>query len=546
MIRRLRRLPRLTIGVRLAGVTALLVVIVATVMLAVSYVLLVGWLPDTIVLRGPAGEVAVPVASPTPNSSEVHWLPELANGGPVIAVLPDGTCLWALPTGNTSSTIAAAARPVGERGAQPAPAGADPCPEQTGTTPDAGAGNAPPAPVGGRALETGDGGLARALGATDGALSVLGSATERTVKDPTTTAITASPEEIRQQVDLLLTQLVQDAARGYRTKVLKRFAAQSAVMLTLLTIAAVAVGWAGSRRLLRPVHAMSATAKRLGGGSLGERIEVSGPRDELRELAETFNAMLDRVEEAFGRERRFMANVSHELRTPLANQHVALELALEDPDASADDLRRVAGTALDQNVRARHLIEELLILARAEQGTADPATGHCDLADAARHAIEGVRAVPDAAAGLDLREDLSPAQVRGHPALIERLVGNLVENGVRHNHPGGFVRITTTALDGAGRIQIENSGPIVPADAVDGLFEPFRRGSPGHGDRIRSDRGAGLGLSVVAAVARRHGAQLQATARPEGGLRVVVTFPAAVPDARGPEVTDADPAPRPG
>ena len=291
----------------------------------------------------------------------------------------------------------------------------------------------------------------------------------------------AAPDPAQQ----LVTSAVADTAAQFESQLRRGFVTQAGLLLLALTVPAVAVGGFAARRAVRPIEA------------------------------------------ALARERRLMANVSHELRTPLANQHTALEVGLEDAGASPADLRRVAEVALEQNRRARLLIEQLLELARVEQDAdADPGDG-ADLADAARHAAEAVRSLPGVMPDPCVVLDVEPAPVRGHAVLVERLVGNLVENAVRYNEPGGFVRVTTRVVDGAARVEVENSGPVVPPDAVEGLFEPFRRGVAGAGDRVRSGHGVGLGLSLVAAIARRYGARVDARARPAGGLHVAVTFPAA-------------------
>ena len=470
--------PALRVGVRLAAVNALLVLAVGTALLAASFWLLAVRLPNTVTYTTDSGPVEVTLAttSPQPTTTVV-----IGRATPVrCPMLVDGRIVA--------------------------------CPAVDGFDVTTGPTAAPTA-----------------------APAATGSPTGTPARPPAEAPTGATGVPVSDAPGLPADLVISDAVIDYQSQLLRRFATQSAVLLLALAVPAVLIGGYAARRAMRPVHAMSASAQRLGAESLGERLPVSGPRDELRELAETFNAMLDRIEGAFDRERRLMANVSHELRTPLANQHTALEVGLEEPDASAAELRRVAEVALEQNRRARLLIEELLELARVEQGVDGGTADVADLADAARRSVEEVRSLPGVAPDPGVILDLAPAVVQAQAVLVERLVGNLVENAVRYNEPGGFVRVTTRVADGAARVEVENSGPVVPPDAVAGLFEPFRRGVGGAGDRVRSDQGLGLGLSLVTAVARRYGARVDATARPGGGLHVTVTFPARVHTAVQPD-----------
>jgi len=310
----------------------------------------------------------------------------------------------------------------------------------------------------------------------------------------------------------------------YRAEVLSQLVRESAAALGAMALLAVVLGWYAARRVLRPVHEMTRTAQRLGEGSLDERLAVTGPRDELRELGETFNAMLDRLQAAFGRERRLMANISHELRTPLANQRMALEVGLADAELGADELRRLGETALSQNLRTQRLIERLLLLASAQESTAQPAET-VDLSQVARDTVQQLGASDQLPADLELRVEPEPATVQGDAMLLERLVGNLVENAVRHNVAGGWIQVRTGS-DPANHqtwLEVANSGPVVPPDAVPGLFEPFRRRG---GDRVNSDRGVGLGLAIVSAIVARHRGTVTAVPVDGGGLAVRVCLPA--------------------
>lgn len=291
------------------------------------------------------------------------------------------------------------------------------------------------------------------------------------------------------------------------------------VAAAVLAVVSAVVGWWVAGRVLRPVHRITATARRLSLANLGERIALTGPQDELRELADTFDAMLDRLERAADSQRRFAANASHELRTPLAVQRVAIEVGLADP--SPAKVARIREDLLAANLRTERLIEGLMTLARGERGPDHPE--RVDLSELAYEAVEQHRDIA-AAAGVTLDVGLAPAAAFGDPVLITRLIGNLVHNGIRYNHAGGRVTLRTAPTSG---VTVDNTGPQVPADLVAGLFEPFRRlGAP----RTGTGPSAGLGLSIVAAIGEAHGATLRADANPDGGLAVNVQFP-RVPEA---------------
>ncbi len=304
-----------------------------------------------------------------------------------------------------------------------------------------------------------------------------------------------------------------------RDTALHELVVQSSVALGLMALASVGLGWVVAGRALAPLTRVTATARQLSQDNLHERLALVGPQDELKELADTFDAMLGRLESAFESQRRFVANASHELRTPLAIQRTLVDVALADPDTSPDDLRTMAVALRDAVDRSERLIDGLLVLARSEQGNLphEPV----DLATATAAALDQ-SAAEAVAGGLRVERRLEPTPVAGSRVLLERLLGNLVQNAVRHNVPGGWLEVETGPLEGVGRVRVVNSGPVVPADQVDDLFEPFRRLAP---DRVDSSRGVGLGLSIVRSVARAHGGDVRLTARPEGGLDVTVTLP---------------------
>ncbi|WKK20889.1 ATP-binding protein [Streptomyces olivoreticuli] len=286
----------------------------------------------------------------------------------------------------------------------------------------------------------------------------------------------------------------------------------SALALLLTALLAVGVGWWTAGRVLRPVHSMTATARRISERNLHERIGQRGPDDELKELADTIDALLGRLEGAFDSQRRFVSNASHELRTPLATQRAAIQVGL-DGDLSPEELARTKALLLETNRRSEHLIDGLLVLARSERGLErrDP----LDLADVV---AEETAAVADRAEreGVRVEAHSSPAPLTGNRVLLAQLTGNLLRNAVGYNHPGGSVEVDVRP----GRLTVTNTGPEVAAEDVDGLFEPFRRGA----GRERLGGGTGLGLSIVRSIARAHDGTVEAVPRPGGGLRVTVRF----------------------
>ncbi|GAA2886815.1 sensor protein CutS [Actinoplanes cyaneus] len=293
---------------------------------------------------------------------------------------------------------------------------------------------------------------------------------------------------------------------------------QGMIALVVVSVATIALGWLVAGRLLQPLHEITATARRIAESpadrGLHERISMTGPDDEVKQLADTFDVMLARLDQSFDGQRRFIANASHELRTPLTLNRTLLEVALT-PETASPEVRQLGSTLLAINDRHSRLIDGLLLLARSEREVTE--RSYVDLADIVDHV-----AVSDT---VKVVAEPFEAAVLGDPVLLERLVQNLVENGVRHNVPvNGWVRVTTlTRPDGWVELRVANSGPVIPRYEVPGLFEPFHR--------YRSERlvspGAGLGLSIVRAVARAHGGEVRADAREEGGLDVAVLLPRA-------------------
>ena len=323
-------------------------------------------------------------------------------------------------------------------------------------------------------------------------------------------------------------QVVKNA-EAFRDATLRELVVQSVGALGLMAVVSVGMGWLMAGRVLRPLHHITEAAQRLSEENLHEPIAMDGPDDELKQLADTFDAMLGRLDAAFESQRRFIANASHELRTPLAIQRTLVDVALSDPGRSAAELQSVGDDLRAAIDRSERLIDALLVLARSERGVErmEPV----DLVAAAADAIDAAALSPADGGGAVRIERVLPATpvvVHGEPSLLERVVSNLVENAVRHNVADGWARVSVSVgADGASAVvQVSNSGPVVPADEVDGLFEPFRRGAV---ERTESARGAGLGLSIVRTVVEAHGGSVHAAARPEGGLTVTATLPARRP-----------------
>ncbi|MEV6863763.1 ATP-binding protein [Streptosporangium subroseum] len=297
--------------------------------------------------------------------------------------------------------------------------------------------------------------------------------------------------------------------------VLDEMLRSSLLIMALVGIVAIVVGYLIADRALRPLDRVTETAQRLSESNLHERIALRGrPQDEIKRLADTFDAMLDRLHKVFDVQRRFIANASHELRTPLAINRTVLEVSLEEPESSPD-LKALARTLLGTNARHERLIEGLLLLAQSEQ---EPTSRKpLELDQVVRAALDQLDLQPRKRP-VTIHRDLSPVTVEGDPLFLERAVFNLVENAIKYNVRDGQVWISC----GENGLVVENTGQPVPPYEVEDLFEPFRRLQ---GDRVRSALGAGLGLSIVRAIVDAHGGTVTAAARPEGGLRVTVGLP---------------------
>ncbi|MEU3282406.1 sensor histidine kinase [Streptomyces antibioticus] len=304
-----------------------------------------------------------------------------------------------------------------------------------------------------------------------------------------------------------------------RQVALDNLLSRSLLALLGLAVIAFAFGYAMAGRVLSPLGRITRTARAVAGSDLSRRIELDGPDDELKELADTFDDMLERLQRAFTAQQRFVGNASHELRTPLAINRTLLEVHLSDPDAPVE-LQQLGKTLLATNERSEQLVEGLLLLARSDNQIVERKP--VDLAEVAGQAVDQVHGEAEAK-GVTIRGEQKPAVVQGNGVLLERIALNLVQNAVRYNVPeDGWVEVTTDVEHGQAVLVVSNTGPVVPAYEIDNLFEPFRRLRT---ERTGSDKGVGLGLSIVRSVARAHGGHITAQPREGGGLVMRVTLP---------------------
>jgi len=296
----------------------------------------------------------------------------------------------------------------------------------------------------------------------------------------------------------------------------------SAVGLLLTAAVSVGVGWFFAGRVLAPVHTITKRARAISAHSLDERVSLGGPHDELRELADTFDSLLDRIHQAFAGERRLVATMSHELRTPLANQQAALDVALANPRATTAELRSAAEVALGQTDRANRTVDALLTLARVQSGLETARHEPVDLTALVAELVDRVR--DEEGSSRSWHQHLSPVTVTGDPELLDRAVGNLLQNAERHNLPDseGWVDVRLHPHHDEAVLTVSSTGARLDPDEAAGLTLPFRRGAR---DRVGSDRGVGLGLSIVQAIADHHGGRLTLTPLEPGGLAVELCLP---------------------
>ncbi|GGU34762.1 sensor histidine kinase [Lentzea flava] len=302
----------------------------------------------------------------------------------------------------------------------------------------------------------------------------------------------------------------------FRAETLSELLTQATIALAVVTLLAAVLGWLVAGRILRPIRAISATAQRLSAENLSERVPVTAPADELAALAGTINGMLDRIQHGIAErdrvlasQRMFTANAAHELRTPLATMRTAIDVTL-DGDPSRAELLAMAGDVAAAVDHSRRTLDGLLALARSHPRDQRPA----DLAEVARASLAAVTR-----ADVTLHADLRPAPVSGEPVLLERLASNLLDNAARYNHAGGHIAVGTGTDGGRAFLRVSNSGPAIRAEEAEALLEPFVRGD---GVRTHTDGGAGLGLSIVRAIAAAHHGEVTVAAREAGGLDVTV------------------------
>jgi signal transduction histidine kinase len=310
---------------------------------------------------------------------------------------------------------------------------------------------------------------------------------------------------------------------------------ESGIALAIMSVVSIWLGWLVAGRVLRPLRTMTATTRRISQENLHERLDLPGPRDELKDLGDTIDGLLGRLETAFEAQRRFVANASHELRTPLAMMRTSLDVAEGKPRPVPREVTVLAGKLREGLDQADRLIESFLTLARADQGTpAEDATVSLTGVVAAALAAREQRATDLA---VQIHHQLGDVEVTGNPTLLRRLVDNLLDNALRYNHPGGWVQVhchadTSNAESVTARLVVENTGPLLHDADVQQLGQPFRR--------LAADRtttgSVGLGLSIVAAIIAAHGGTLHLGARPDGGLRAAIDIPRSTP-APMPEVS---------
>jgi signal transduction histidine kinase len=294
----------------------------------------------------------------------------------------------------------------------------------------------------------------------------------------------------------------------------------SVIALGVIAVLAAAIGWLIAGRVLRPLSTITAAAKRISATSLHERLALHGPDDELKELADTLDGLLARLQASFDTQRRFAASASHELRTPLTRERTLLQVTLADPAATTATWQAVSRELLASNAEQEHLIEALLTLASSDAGPGEREPA--DLGAITKAAL-AARAPVIGQSSLHVQADIQPAVLEGDPVLLQQLVTNLIDNAVRHNIPGGVIHVSTETSGGHAVLSVANSGQVIPPGEVDRLFQPFQRLGP---RPARRDGGHGLGLSIVRGIATAHGAAIGARAKPGGGLAVDVTFPA--------------------
>jgi signal transduction histidine kinase len=331
---------------------------------------------------------------------------------------------------------------------------------------------------------------------------------------PRSTKLKLTPAQAR-----ALDRQVRALAASQHASEMRQLLVYSGVALAVMAAVSAGLGWLVAGRVLRPLRTITAAAKDISATSLHRRLALTGPDDELKKLGDTFDGLLARLEAAFAAQRRFAANASHELRTPLAWQKTLVQVALADPDAGFESLRAACERVLASGAHQERIIEALLTLSRGQAGLDQREP--FDLAALAGHVLRARQ--PEAQdRQLAIHSALAPAPATGDPRLAERLIANLTDNALRHNAPGGHIEIATGTSNSRAVLAVTNTGPVVPAEAVDRLLQPFQRLAA---DRTGHGEGLGLGLSIVQAITHAHGATLTIRPQPGGGLHAEVSFP---------------------
>ncbi len=384
-------------------------------------------------------------------------------------------------------------------------------------------GSAPPQAPGGRPETIGNGG-GLTIRAAHGSGSQGGSSAAAGGFSATTTNKTAPPSakqlaQQQRQIEQQQRELVA-LAHAYQSKELHQLLVESGVALGIMVLVSIVLGYAVAGRVLRPLRTITATTRDISASNLHERLDVSGPDDELKELGDTIDGLLERLEAAFRSQRQFVANASHELRTPLARQRTLAQVALSDPEATEVSLRAAHERILASGEQQEQLINALLTLSRVH---GDAVLQHeVDLGAVMSELVEAREAEAEVR-GIRVVTDLDQASLRGDRRLVESLVANLLDNALRHNVEGGTVTVQTGSRSGSAWLVVANDGPVIKPDEVGRLFEPFERLGA---ERMTGGEGFGLGLCIVGAVAAAHGATMRTEARPAGGLSIEVRFPA--------------------
>jgi signal transduction histidine kinase len=327
---------------------------------------------------------------------------------------------------------------------------------------------------------------------------------------------------LRGQPSPQLRQFIDQALHQQSTE-LHQLLIGSEIALGVISVISIALGWIVAGRVIHPLRVITVTARKISAANMSERLAFGGPKDELRELADTFDELLGRLEASLLAHRRFAANASHELRGPLARQRTLIQVALADPDATAESLRAAHERVLVACAQQSEVIDALLTLARVQPGISkcEPV----DLADLAGEVLPS-REVEAARLGLKIQTVLRTAPSTGDPRLVECLISNLVDNALRHNVHGGWIEVQTETRAGRAIISVANTGDVVPASVIDELFQPFQRLAADRADR--HEESVGLGLSIVEAIAEAHDSILTVHPREEGGLYIESSFPAAI------------------